>query len=199
MTSPRFVAAVSFFNFSTSRRDSSRVMFAFARLKYADIEYGYPIVVTPGVASARSNPFSFTTIPIISGSSALGGREAFSFVITFSLSAICFTCLGETKLTPSMCLNPASTSSFKYSALYSVGICSGSPCHASRGHSISFTGSIIHYLSNFPTEIHYGVHHASNEQYQASDKRNPIQEAIVWVAISLRNIPATLGRAMDCE
>src|SRR6266436_8737045 len=117
-------------------------MLAFARRKYAEIEYGYPMVVTPCVASARSNPFSFTTIPIISGSSALGGREAFSFAITSSLSAICFTCLGETKLTPSMCLNPASTSSLKYSALYSVGICSGNPCHASRGQSISFTVSM---------------------------------------------------------
>src|SRR6266436_3103055 len=142
MTRPRFAAAVSFRNFSTSRRDSSRVMLAFARRKYAEIEYGYPIVVTPGVASARSNPFSFTTIPIISGSSALGGREAFSFVIIFSLSAICFTCFGETKLTASMCLNPACTNSFKYSALYSVGIMSGNPCHASRGHSISFTFSM---------------------------------------------------------
>src|SRR5713226_8189560 len=113
-------------------------MLAFARLKYADIEYGYPMVVTPCVASARSNPFSFTTIPIISGSSALGGREALSFVITFSLSAICFTCFGETKLTASICLNPARTSSFKYSALYSVGMRSGRPCQASRGHSTIF-------------------------------------------------------------
>src|SRR6266852_3079498 len=117
-------------------------MLAFARRKYAEMEYGYPIVVTHGVASARSNPFSFTTIPIISGSSALGGREAFSFVIIFSLSAICFTCFGETKLTASMCLNPACTNSFKYSALYSVGIMSGNPCHASRGHSSSFTFSM---------------------------------------------------------
>src|SRR5205823_9449701 len=49
---------------------------------------------------------------------------------------------GETKLTASMCLNPASTSSFRYSALYSVGIKSGNPCHASRGHSISFAFSM---------------------------------------------------------
>src|ERR1700674_1317324 len=76
---------------------------------------------------------------------------------------------------------------------------SGSPCHASRGHSISFTGSIIHCLSDCPTGIHYDVHQASNEQYQASHKRNRVQEAIVWVAIGFRNIPATLGRAMDCE
>src|SRR6266704_2878094 len=74
MTRPRFAAAVSFFNFSTRFRDSSRVMLAFARRKYAEIEYGYPIVVTPGVASARSSPFSFTTIPMISGCSAPAGR-----------------------------------------------------------------------------------------------------------------------------
>src|SRR6266404_4239862 len=139
MTKSRFAAAVSFRNFSTSERDSSRVIFAFARRKYAEIEYGYPIVVTPGVVSARSSPFSFTTMPIISGASTPAGRGAFSFPITSSLSAICFTCFGETKLTASMCLNPASTSCFKYSALYSVGIRSGNPCHASRGHSISFT------------------------------------------------------------
>src|SRR6266478_10235094 len=101
------------------------------------------MVVTPGVPSARCNPFSFTTIPIISGSSTPEGREAFSFAITSSLSAICFTCLGETKLTASICLNPASTSSFKYSTLYSVGMTSGNPCQASRGHSISFTVSMV--------------------------------------------------------
>src|SRR5260370_14599291 len=100
------------------------------------------IVVTPGVASARSSPFSFTTMPMISGSCTPAGREALSFAITSSLSAICFTCFGETKLTASICLNPASTSSFRYSALYSAGIISGSPCHASLGHSISLTFSM---------------------------------------------------------
>src|SRR5712664_3684825 len=100
------------------------------------------MVVTPGVARARSNPFSFTTIPMISAGSVFGGREALNFAMTSSLSAICLTCFGETKLTASMCLKPASTSSFKYSALYSVRICSGNPCQASRGHSISFTFSM---------------------------------------------------------
>src|SRR4029077_1845680 len=70
-------------------------------------------------------------------------RKLFSIAITSSLSAICFTCFGDTKLTASMCLNPASTSSFKYSALYSVGMYSGNPCQASRGHSISFTASML--------------------------------------------------------
>src|SRR5260370_15804958 len=137
-----FRAAVSFLSLPTRCRDSSRVMLAFARRKYAEIEYGYPIVVTPGVASARSRPFSFTTMPMISGGSVPTGREAFSFAITSSLSAICFTCFGETKLTASMCLNPAAISSFKYSALYSFGMTSGNPCHASRGHSINFTFSM---------------------------------------------------------
>src|SRR6266478_257203 len=81
MTKSRFAAAVRFFSVSTSARDSSRVMLAFARRKYAEIEYGYPIVVTPGVASARSSPLSFTTMPIISGRSAPSGREALSFAI----------------------------------------------------------------------------------------------------------------------
>src|SRR6266849_10950654 len=142
MTKARLAAVVSFLSVSTRARDSSRFILALARRKYAEIEYGYPIVVTPGVASARSSPFSFTTMPMISGASTSGGREEFNFAITSSLSAICFTCFGETKLTASMCLNPASTSSFRYSALYSVGICSGNPCHASRGHSISFTFSM---------------------------------------------------------
>src|SRR6267154_1533730 len=100
------------------------------------------MVVTPGVASARCNPFSFTAMPIISGRSSPAGRESFSFAITSSLSAICLTCLGETKLTASICLKPASTNSFIFSALVSVGMKSASPCHASLGHSISFTVSI---------------------------------------------------------
>ena len=78
-------------------------MFALARLKYAEIEYGYPSVVTPRVASARSTPLSFTTMPMISGSAVPAGREALSASITASLSAICRTCCGETKLTASMC------------------------------------------------------------------------------------------------
>src|ERR1700736_1875145 len=86
---------------------------------------------------ARSAPFSFTTIPMIS--ILLGG---WSCPKTSSLSAICFTCFGETKLTASMCLNPATTNSFRYSAFVSVGMKSGSPCHASLGHSIILTVSI---------------------------------------------------------
>src|SRR5882724_8404674 len=82
-------------------------------------------------------------MPMISGGAMSAGREALNLAITSSLSAICFTYFGETKLTASMCPNPASTSSFKYSALYSEGIMSGNPCHASRGHSTSFICSII--------------------------------------------------------
>src|ERR1700736_3843195 len=110
------------------------------------------MVVTPGVASARSSPFSFTTMPMISGrlvgsaSCRLPfpwGREALSLAITSSLSAICFTCFGETKLTASICLNPASNNSFRYSAFVSVGIKSVSPCQASLGHSISLAVSML--------------------------------------------------------
>src|SRR5260370_12720502 len=100
------------------------------------------MVATPGVASARSSPFSFTTMPMISGRSVTAERAELSSATSSSLSAICFTCLGETKLTASMCLNPASTNSFRYSAFVSVGMKSASPCHASLGHSISFTVSI---------------------------------------------------------
>src|SRR5437763_15507494 len=101
------------------------------------------MVVTPGVASARSNPFLLTAIPMISGGFTFGGREAVNFVITSSLSAICLTCFGETKLTASMWRNPASASCLRYSALYSVGMNSCNPCHASRGHSITFTVSML--------------------------------------------------------
>src|SRR5260370_17867814 len=100
------------------------------------------MVVTPGVANARSSHFTFTTMQMISGRSVPAERAELSSATTSSLSAICFTCLGETKLTASMCLNPASTNSFRYSAFVSVGMKSASPCHASLGHSISFTVSI---------------------------------------------------------
>src|SRR4029077_16754460 len=94
---------------------------------------------------ARSAPFSFTTMPMISTS--LGGSSCSS---TFSLSAICGTAFGETKLAASMCLNPTPISARKYCAFTSVGISALSPCHASRGHSISFTASlgIVEILGN---------------------------------------------------
>ena len=37
------------------------------------------MVVTPGVASARSSPFSFTTIPMISGRSISIGKGSVEF------------------------------------------------------------------------------------------------------------------------
>ena len=55
-------------------------------------------MLTAPVAIARSAPFSFTTMPIISTS-----RGGASFSSTPSLSAICGTAFGETKLTASMC------------------------------------------------------------------------------------------------
>src|SRR5713101_1001743 len=83
---------------------------------------------------------------MMSGGSTPAGRplekKVFRLAMTSSLSAICFTCFGETKLTASMCLNPARTSSFRYSALYSVGMKSCNPCHASLGHSTSFAVSM---------------------------------------------------------
>src|SRR5437762_717018 len=84
-----------------------------------------------------SRAWLFPTMPMISTSS--GALSCFS---TFSLSAICGTALGETKLTASICLNPASISACKYCAFTSVGISLLRPCHASRGHSISFTVSL---------------------------------------------------------
>src|SRR6266576_6113680 len=98
------------------------------------MEQGKPRVETACVAMERSAPFSFTTIPMISMS--LGTSICSS---TFSLSAICGTALGETKLTASMCLNPTSIRVRKYWVFNSVGISRLRPCHASRGHSISVT------------------------------------------------------------
>src|SRR4029078_7671692 len=98
------------------------------------MEQGKPRVETDSVAMARSAPFSFTTIPMISTSS---GTSICSN--TCSLSAICGTAFGETKLTASMCLNPAPINARRYRVFSSVGICRLRPCHASRGHSISVT------------------------------------------------------------
>src|SRR6266436_2735895 len=114
-------------------------MLAFARRKYAEMEYGYPSVVTPGVFKARSIPCSFTTIPMISGRSTPGGSPARNDFITSSLSAIWRTSFGETKLTASICLKPTAVSFRRYSTFNSVGMTSASPCHASRGHSTIFT------------------------------------------------------------
>src|SRR5208282_5559663 len=96
------------------------------------------MVLIPGSARARSSPLSFTTMPIISGGPLMCPSAPASPRITSSLSAICGTCLGETKLTASMCRNPASISSRRYLNCVSVGIWFGNPCHASRGHSINF-------------------------------------------------------------
>src|SRR4029077_6807095 len=98
------------------------------------MEQGKPRVETARVAMARSAPFSFTTIPMISTSSGTSICSS-----TFSLSAICGMALGETKLTASMCLNPASTRARKYRAFSSIGICRVRPCQAARGHSIRIT------------------------------------------------------------
>src|SRR5437763_10339048 len=92
------------------------------------------MVVTPGVASARSSPFSLTTIPMISCGSFVApascrrfccseaneDQEAPSLAITSSLSAICLTCFGETKLTASMCWRLEEHTSELQSPMYLV-------------------------------------------------------------------------------
>src|SRR5882724_5132276 len=109
-------------------------------------------------------------MPIISGGSMSEGREALSLAITSSESAICLTCFGETKLTASMWRKPATTSSFKYSAFSSVGMKSGKPCHASRGHSISLICSVI---SRTPLENE--VEQQEIESQQPSCHCRPLQ------------------------
>src|ERR1700761_4889121 len=103
-----------------------------------EIEYGNPNVVTRPVFTARSAPFAFTTIPMISTSS--GGSVNSS---TASESAICGTAFSLTKLAASICRNPAAISVRRYSAFTSAGITLSSPCQASRGHSMIFTCSLI--------------------------------------------------------
>src|SRR5437762_221693 len=66
-----------------------------------------------------------------------------SWASTSSLSAICGTAFGETKLTASMCRKPAAIRPPKYSTFRSAGIFLGKPCQASRGHSMSLTDSIV--------------------------------------------------------
>src|SRR5579863_10491183 len=84
-------------------------------------------------------------MPMISGGATPGGREARNNFITSSLSAIWLTAFGETKLTASMCLNPAFINAERYSTFVAVGILFSSPCHASRGHSMILAAS-----DNFP-------------------------------------------------
>ena len=76
-----------------------------------------PQHVHRSVAIARSAPFSFTTIPMISTPGT--GPSSRS---TSSESAICGTAAGDTKLTASICRNPASTSRRRYAAFRSAGI-----------------------------------------------------------------------------
>src|SRR2546423_4931192 len=77
-------------------------------------------------------------MPIISMPSA--GPSCAS---TCSLSAICGTAFGETKLTASMWQKPAAIKARRYSTFRSVGMMPGKPCQASRGHSMSLTDSIV--------------------------------------------------------
>ncbi len=62
---------------------------------------------------------------------------------TRSESAICGTAAGETKLTASMCVKPASIRPSQIAGLRLGGICAGSPCQASRGHSMILTAFFI--------------------------------------------------------
>jgi len=99
--------------------------------------------VTPGVARARSRPCEFTTIPIISGESPPGVFTRLKRSITASLSAICGTCFGETKLTASICRNPSEINRFRYCTFSCVGITLRKPCQASRGHSTIVTSFVM--------------------------------------------------------
>src|SRR5262245_40524802 len=84
---------------------------------------------------------------------------------TSSLSAICGTALGETKLTASMCLNPTSIKPRRYRLFSSVGICRLRPCQASRGHSISVTAlrttEILRLLKEFLRPVEETFAHRS--------------------------------------
>src|SRR5581483_5566931 len=112
----------------------------------------------------------------VAAASRSRAKRSLKRFITSSLSAICFTCFGETKLTASMCRKPASTSCVKYSALYSVGMNSGSPCQASRGHSINFTGSskaVSFFLRNRQLKKREGRKEKGNRQSMQAPCRFP--------------------------
>jgi len=71
------------------------------------------MVVTPGVARARRSPFSLTTMPMIFGRDGVGGERGQELRDDLFAVGICWTCLGETKLTASMCWKPVRINSFK--------------------------------------------------------------------------------------
>src|SRR5579864_4100451 len=131
-----FKPAASAFNLicSNSSAAASSVWCWLRSRNVGDTEYGNPSVCTASVAIARSAPFWFTTIPMISTSS--GGSSSLR---TASESAICGMALGETNDTASICLNPAPISARRYCTLTAVGIWPFRPCQASRGHSMIFT------------------------------------------------------------
>src|ERR1700758_999433 len=117
------------------------------------------------MASARSRPCAFTTIPIISGASPEGVFIALRRSITASLSAICGTCFGETKLTASMWRKPSEISRLRYCTFSSVGITWRNPCQASRGHFTMVTSSLISlepgapvYMDGVPLQKDCGEH-----------------------------------------
>src|SRR6476646_8110228 len=97
---------------------------------------------------ARSAPFWFTTIPMISTSS--GGSSSFK---TASESAICGMALGETNDTASICLNHAPISARRYCTFTAEGIWPLRPCQASRGHSINLLSFDMGHRECF---IHHG-------------------------------------------
>ena len=79
------------------------------------------MVVTPGVAERALESFF-----VHDDADNFGRRrrrregKPLNLAITSSLSAICLTCFGETKLTASMCLKPRPAAAFKYSTLIFV-------------------------------------------------------------------------------
>src|ERR1700733_13582178 len=87
---------------------------------------------------ARSAPLTLTTMPMTSSSSVVSdGRSARAS--TCSESAICGMAFAETKETASRWRKPAVTRARRYSALTSLGMVTGRPCQASRGHSMILT------------------------------------------------------------
>src|SRR5215467_7862217 len=137
--------AASAFNLicSSSSIAASSVWLWLRSRNVGETEYGNPSVCTASVAIARSAPFWFTTIPMISTSS--GGSSCFN---TSSESAICGTALGETNETASICLNPAPISARRYCTFAVAGIWPLSPCQASRGHSMIFTSLLAILITN---------------------------------------------------
>src|SRR6202042_1475716 len=111
---------------------------------------------------------------MISGEFPVGVFTSLNFCITASLSAICGTCLGETKLTASICSNPSAISRLRYCTFPSVGITAFKPCHASRGHSTIVTSFAIFLEPGAPVDMK-SIPEKKNRQHHRNTHQGDVE------------------------